>query len=143
MFDLGKNKPDLEQQKWRSQLDRFVIDNEPQLAALAWALKQEWGEDNNDVLGIDLVPTPHFVACASENLETLNKNTKGQLQEILGIVDGHNPELEVVMIAIGEGQLKLINFQPETPPPDCFAKTDGDVDRLSATLETALTKYIV
>ena len=142
MFDLGNNRPEIAQQKWRSQLDSFVIDYEFQLAALAWKLKQEWSA-SNDVLGIDLKPQPHFVACTYENLETLNKNTKGQLQEILGIVEGYDPETEVVVVAIGEGQVKLINFQPELTPSKCFSKTDGNVDRLIATLENALTKYIV
>ena len=142
MFDLGNNRPEIAQQKWRSQIDRFVNDYEFQLAALAWKLKQEW-QDSNDVLGIDLKPQPHFVACTYENLEMLNKNTKGQLQEILGIVDGYDPETEVVMIAIGEGQVKLINFQPESTPSDCFSQTDDDVDKLIATLENALAKYIV
>ena len=141
MFDLGDNRPEIAEQKWRSQLDFFVTDYEQQLAALAWGLKQEWGE-SKDVLGIDLKPTPHFVACSQDNLEKLNRNTKGRIQEILGIVDGHDPALEVVIIVIGEGQVKLINFQPETTPSDCFAATDGDIDQLISTLETALNKYI-
>ena len=140
MFNLGDNRPEIANQKWRSQLDRFVIDHEFKLAALAWKLKQEW--QNNSILGIDLKPTPHFVTCSYEDIETLNKNTRGQLQEILGIVDGHDPELEIVIIAIGEGQVKLINFQPESTPSDCFTKTDGDVDKLLAILEDALAKYI-
>lgn len=141
MFDLGDNRPEIAEQKWRSQLDFFVTDYEQQLAALAWGLKQEWAE-SNDVLGIDLQPTPHFVACAQDNLEKLNKNTRGRIQEILGIVDGYDPELEVVIVVIAEGQVKLINFQPETTPADCFAAIDGDLDNLIATLETALNKYI-
>lgn len=142
MFDLGNNRPEIAQQKWRSQLDSFVIDYESQLAALAWKLGKEW-EGSNDVLGIDLKPKPHFVACSYENLEALNKNTRGQLQEILGIVDGYDPEIEVVVVAIGEGQVKLINFQPQSIPSNCFAETDEDVDKLIATLEDALAKYIV
>ena len=141
MFDLGDNRPEIAEQKWRSQLDFFVTDYEEQLAALAWGLKQEWGK-SKDVLGIDLKPTPHFVACSQDNLEKLNRNTKGRIQEILGIVDGYDPELEVVIIVIGEGQVKLVNFQPETTPGDCFAATDGDIDQLISTLETALNKYI-
>ena len=141
MFDLGNNRPEIARQKWRSQIDSFVIDYESQLAALAWQLRQEW-ENNNDVLGIDLKPQPHFVACSYKDLEILNKNTRGQLQEILGIVDNYDPETEVVIVAIGEGQVKLINFQPESTPSDCFTATDGDVDRLIATLEEALAQYI-
>ena len=141
MFDLGDNRPEIAEQKWRSQLDFFVTDYEAELAALAWGLKQEWGE-NEDVLGIDLQPTPHFVACSQDSLEKLNKNTRGRLQEILGIVDGYDPTVEVVIIGIGEGQIKLINFQPEKTPSECLADINGDLDRLSETLETALGKYI-
>lgn len=142
MFDLSNNRPEIAQQKWRSQLDSFVIDRELQLAALAWGLRQEWG-DSNDVLGIDLRPKPHFVACSRESLEKLNKNTRGQLQEILGIVDGYDPETEVVIIAIAEGQVKLINFQPESTPAECFAASDRDLDRSIGTLEADMVKYIV
>ena len=141
MFDLDDNRPEIAAQKWRSQLDFFVTDYEEQLAALAWGLKQEWGE-SNDVLGIDLKPTPHFVVCSQDNLEKLNRNTKGRIQEILGIVDGYDPELEVVIIAIGEGQVKLIHFQPEITPSDCFTDVDSDIDQLISALETALNKYI-
>jgi hypothetical protein len=141
MFNLSNNQPEIVAQKWRSQLDHFVTDYEQQLAALAWGLQQEWG-DNQDILGIDLQPTPHFVACSPESLEKLNKNTKGQIQEILGIVDGRDQATEVVIIAIGEGQIKLINFQPETTPPDCFA-LNGDIEQLIDSLETALSKYVV
>ena len=141
MFNLGNNRPEIAEQKWRLELDHFVNDYEQQLAALAWGLQQEWGE-SQDVLGIDLQPTPHFVACSQESLEKLNQNTRGQLQEILGIVDGCDQKTEVVIIGIGEGQIKLINFQPETLPADCFAATNGDLDRLIVALETALAKYI-
>ena len=141
MFDLGDNRPEIAEQKWRSQLDLFVTDYEQELAALAWGLKQEWGE-SNDVLGIDLQPTPHFVACSQDSLEKLNRNTKGIVQEILGIVDNYDPTLEVVILGIGEGQVKLINFQPQTTPVECFAAMDEDIDKLIITLEKALAKYI-
>lgn len=141
MFDLGNNRPEIAAQKWRSQLNSYVIDSETQLAALAWGLQQEWG-DNQDVLGIDLQPQPHFVACSRESLEKLNKNTRGQLQEILGIVDNYDRETEVVIIAIADGQVKLINFKPEINPSGCFAELDQDLDQLIATLETGLAEYI-
>ena len=140
MFDLGNNRPEIAEQKWRSQLDLFVTDYEQQLAALAWGLKQEWGE-SDDVLGIDLEPTPHFVACSQDSLEKLNRNTRGIVQEILGIVDNYDPESEVVIVGIGSGQVKLINFQPQVSPPDCFAANDN-VDTLIADLETAIATYI-
>lgn len=141
MFDLGNNRPEIAAQKWRSQLNSYAIDYETQLAALAWGLQQEWAE-NQDVLGIDLQPQPHFVACSRESLEKLNKNTRGQLQEILGIVDNYDRETEVVIIAIADGQVKLINFKPETNPARCFAELDQDLDQLIATLETGLAEYV-
>ena len=141
MFDLSNNRPEIAEQKWRSQLDLFVSDYEQQLAALAWGLKQEW-QDSDDVLGIDLKPTPHFVACSKASLEKLNRNTRGMIQEILGIVDNHDPAVEVVIIGITEGQVKLINFQPEATPEECLAATNGDLDELISTLETAMAEYI-
>ena len=141
MFDLGNNRPEIAEQKWRSQLDFFVADYEEQLAALAWGLKQEW-EESDDVLGIDLQPTPHFVACSQESLEKLNRNTRGIVQEILGIVAGYDSELEVVIVGIGDGQLKLINFQPKLTPAECFAATDGNIDELISILEAAMVEYI-
>ena len=141
MFDLGNNRPEIAAQKWRSQLDLFVSDYELQLAALAWGLQQEWREEE-DVLGIDLQPTPHFVACSRQSLEKLNRNTKGRLQEILGIVDGYDRETEVIIIAIAEGQIKLINFQPKTTPSNCFTNIDENLDQLISTLEAALSEYI-
>jgi len=141
MFDLDNNPPEIVAQKWRSQLDFFVTDYEQQLAALAWGLKQEWGE-SSDVLGIDLQPTPHFIACSQDSLKKLNQNTRGRIQEILGIVDGYDPATEIVVIAIAEGQVKLINFKPETTPRDCFAATDGDLDNLINILEAALNKFV-
>ncbi|GAB4526588.1 MAG: hypothetical protein Tsb0014_06840 [Pleurocapsa sp.] len=141
MFNLGNNRPEIAAQKWRSQLDLFVNEYETQLAALTWGLQQEWN-DSETILGIDLQPTPHFVACVKTDIEKLNKNTRGQLQEILGIIDGYNRETEIVIIAIGEGQVKLINFQPPQPPPDCFDSTTEDIDTLITILETALSQYI-
>ncbi|MGL5833052.1 MAG: beta-carboxysome assembly chaperone CcmS [Waterburya sp.] len=141
MFDFGDHRPEIAEQKWRSQLDLFVTDYEQQLAALAWGLKQEWGE-SDDILGIDLQPTPHFVACSQDSLEKLNQNTKGIVQEILGIVDHYDPEIEVVIVGIGQGQIKLINFQPKKSPVECLAATGQDLDGLISTLETALSEYV-
>lgn len=141
MFDLGNNRPEIAEQKWRSQLNSFAIDYEEQLAALAWGLLQEW-QDSKDVLGIDLNPKPHFVACSQESLEKLNKHTRGQIQEILGIVDGYDPTTEVVVIAIADGQVKLINYKPEVTPLECFNAADQDIDQLIADLEVALAEYI-
>jgi len=141
MFDLGNNRPEIAEQKWRSQLNSFAIDYEEQLAALAWGLRQEW-QDINDILGIDLNPKPHFVACSRASLEKLNKHTRGQIQEILGIVDGYDPATEVVVIAIADGQVKLINYKPDVIPQECFNTANQDIDQLIVDLEAALAEYI-
>ena len=75
-------------------------------------------------------------------IEKLNQNTKGQIQEILGIIDGYQPETEVLILAIGEGQVKLINYQPATEPSACFAEVAEDIDLLIEKLEAALAKII-
>lgn len=141
MFQFSSNQPQAATEKWRSQLDRFIEENETKLAALAWSLQQEWNNDDL-VLGIDLQPKPHFVACAKEDLEQLNHNTKGHLQEILGIIDGYKRDTEVVIIAIGDGQIKLINFQPATPPPDCAKEVVEDIDRLIELLEANMSECL-
>ncbi len=134
MFSNPKNSV---QEKWRWQLDNFTNENKTKLSALAWGLQQEW-QDENSILGIDLKPQPHFVSCNRESLEKLNQNTKGHLQEILGLIDGYESEIEVLIIAIGEGQVKLIHFKPDVPPPDSFEAENRDIDRLIQELETAL-----
>ncbi|AFY78869.1 MAG: hypothetical protein IGR93_10825 [Hydrococcus sp. C42_A2020_068] len=134
MINFGNNPSIDEANRWRSALDEFVAENEQALAALAWGLLQEWG-DSQDALGIDLKPTPHFVRCSRAAIERLNRQVNRKIQEILGVLDGYDPEAEVVAIAIGEGQLKLIYFQPEPSPPVCFEQIEGDLDTLIQQLE--------
>jgi hypothetical protein len=138
---LGSNQPNTGNEKWRSQLDRFVRENEKQLAALAWGLQQEWGDLDN-TLGIDLKPKPHFVACSREAIEELNLNTNGQIQEILGLIDGYKPEREVSIVVIGDGQIKLIYFQPKLAPPTCFQEVAEDLDTLISILEERLIEQV-
>lgn len=141
MIPFGTTPPDDEKNQWRYQLDRFVEENQQDLAALAWGLLQEWG-DSGDMLGIDLQPKPHFVRCSRSAIETLNRQVNRQIQEILGVLDGYNPDEEVVAIAIANGQIKLINFQPDPSPPDCFEQLDCDLDRLIERLEARTIEYL-
>jgi hypothetical protein len=120
-----------------AQLDRFVQENQLLLAALAWGLRQEWGESQS-VLGIDLNPQPHFICCSQAAIEQLNRQVDNQIQEILGILDSYDPEKEIAMISIGNNQIKLIYFQPDPPPPDCFVQLDADLDSLIQQLEERL-----
>lgn len=142
MIRFGNSHNNKPEDKWRWQLDDFARDHQQQLAALAWGLQQEWGELDN-ILGIDLKPKPHFVACSREEIEKLNHNTNGQLQEILGLIDGYKPEEEVLIIAIGEGQVKLIHFQVEPSPSVCFQKSQADIDSLITSLEASLATKLI
>ncbi|MEA5580729.1 hypothetical protein VB620_05160 [Nodularia harveyana UHCC-0300] len=125
--------------KWRTQLDRFVKENQRDLAALFWGLWLE-NEKSQGTVGIDLQPSPHFIYCPQEAIEVLNEKVDNRLQEILGIVDHHKPEEEVVMIGIGKGELKLIQFAPEPLPPVCFEEVGKDVNELLDLLEERMNK---
>ncbi len=138
---FGKPQPERAEDKWKHQIARFVNDHKPELAALAWGLHLEGGE-NQDTLGIDLQPTPHFVYCPKSAIEELNRNANNQLQEILGIVDAHKPEKEVLIIGIGNDQLKLIQFEPEPSPAVCFEQVGKDVDTLLGELEKGLKEQL-
>jgi hypothetical protein len=128
---------------WKPKLDQFVQNNQKQLAAVAWGLYQERKQnDNDDILGIDLHPNPRFVNCPRPALENLNKSVDGKIQEILGIVDNHNPTEEVVIIGIGDGQIKLLYFQPELPPPQCFDHAGEDLNTLMEALEIRLSQQL-
>ena len=137
MIMFGSPKP-IGEEGWRQQLDRFVQANQQELAALSWGLYLEKGDD--DTLGIDLQPTPHFVFCPKAAIEKLNDRVDNHIQEILGFIDAHQPEKEVLIIGIGDGQIKLIQFQPEPLPPACFEQVAADVDTLLERLEQRLNE---
>jgi hypothetical protein len=140
MMLFGNPQPQGEE-GWRQQLDRFVQAHRQELAALAWGLFLEKGE-SDDTLGIDLEPSPRFVFCPKAAIETLNTNVNNQIQEILGFIDGYKPEKEVLIVGIGSGQIKLIQFEPQPPPPECFEQVALDVDSLLERLEQSLSKYV-
>jgi len=142
MMMFGSTPPESGDNKWRQQLNQFVKANQQELAALAWGFWIENG-DSNGTLGIDLKPTPHFVYCPREAIETLNNKVENQLQEILGILDAHKPEKEVLMIGIGSNQIKLIQFEPEPPPAICFEQVAADVNTLVKRLEQRMSEQIV
>lgn len=139
---FGSTQPETGDSKWRSQLDRFVKANQQELAALSWALWLQNG-DSQGTIGIDLQPTPHFVYCPQAAIENLNENVENRLQEILGIIAHHQPEVEVLMIGIGKGEVKLIQFAPQPAPPECFAQIGKDVDDLLDLLEQRMSGEIV
>jgi hypothetical protein len=139
MFSI--NQPETEENKWRGQLDRFVKDNQPELAALFWGL---WLENGNSqgTIGINLLPQPHFVYCPQSEIEKLNERVENRLQELLGIIDNNKPETEVVMIGIGKGEIKLIQFAPKSSPETCFYEVGKNIDELLDSLEQRLLAQI-
>ena len=142
MIKFDQSIPDDEANLWRYQLDQFVEENQQPLAALMWGLIAQWGRESQDILGIDLKPSPHFISCSREALEKLNRKVGRKIQEIIGIVDKYKPEEEVAMIAIGPGQVKLIYFKPELPPPDCYNQLEQDLETLIGQLEQKMSEYI-
>ncbi len=141
MIMFGSLKPDQEGNNWRNQLNQFVKANQQELAALSWGL---WLENGNSkgTLGINLEPTPHFVYCPKEAIETLNNKVENKLREVLGVVDAFNPEKEVLIIGIGSEQIKLIQFEPEPTPSTCFEQVAKDVDSLIEQLEQLMNEQI-
>jgi hypothetical protein len=138
---FGSTQPETEENKWRRQLDKFVKANQQELAALFWGL---WLENGNSqgTIGIDLQPKPHFVYCPKAEVEKLNERVENRLQELLGIIDNHQPEAEVVMIGIGKGEIKLIQFAPEPSPQVCFEQVGKDVDSLLELLEQKMSEQV-
>jgi hypothetical protein len=134
---FGTSQSESGDSKWRRQLDGFVKTHQQELAALSWGLWLE-NNDSQGTIGINLQPTPHFVYCPQESIESLNNQVENRLQEILGIVEHHKPEVEVLMIGIGKGEIKLIQFEPQTPPPNCFEQLGKDVNGLLDMLEQQL-----
>ncbi|MBE9212418.1 hypothetical protein IQ247_06785 [Plectonema cf. radiosum LEGE 06105] len=139
---FGSAQADIPQPKWLHRLDKFVKAHQQELAALSWGLWQENGHSKG-TLGIDLQPKPHFVYCPSEAIQKFNNNVDNKLQELLGLIDNYKPETEVLMIAIGKEQIKLIYFEPEISPSVCFTQLNSDVDGLLDLLELGMSEQVV
>jgi hypothetical protein len=134
MFAAPPEKPEDE---WRRILADFAKTNDRDLAALSWGLWQDKQLEEN-VIGIDMIPTPHFIYCPKSAIAQLNTNVDNRLREVLGILDGFNPEKEVLIFGICDGQIKLINFETEPPPPECFTEVGADINTLLDRLEARL-----
>jgi hypothetical protein len=135
-------QPETGDNQWRRLLDKFVKANQPELAALFWGLWLENG-DTQGTIGIDLQPQPHFVYCPKEAVKNLNERVGNRLQELLGIIENNKPETEVLMIGIGKGEIKLIQFAPEPSPQVCFEQVGKDVDSLLESLEERIIEEII
>ena len=81
-------------------------------------------------------------ACSRDSLEQLNTQVNRQIQEILGVLDGHDPNLEVAIVGIGIGQIKLIHYQPQVPPPDSFREAGENIEQLIELLESQLNRLV-
>ncbi|PLZ08875.1 hypothetical protein [Fischerella thermalis] len=138
---FGTTQPESPNNQWCRQLDQFVKVHQLELAALAWGLWLENG-DTQGTIGIDLQPQPRFVYCPKEAIEKLNESVENRLQEVLGIIEHYQPEVEVVMVAIGKEQIKLIHYEPQPAPPECFAEVGKDVDSLLNMLEQGLSEEL-
>ncbi len=136
MVESEKLSPTSEQKDWQ-KLDEFVAANKENIAALVWIFYQERG-NTEEILAIDLQPTPRFVSCSREAIETLNENTDNRLREVLGILDGYKPEEEVLIIGMSRDRIKLIFFTPEPTPPECFEQLGKDFNTLLDDLEAQL-----
>ncbi len=140
-MDWASPTQQTQKEPWRAYLDRFATAHSEELAALAWGLELE-KRDPPEILGIDLQPEPHFVSCPRPGIEELNRKVGGLLQEILGLLDGQDREREVLILAIADGQVKLVNFQPEPSPAECFARETRDLETLMADLERRLQEEV-
>ena len=138
---FASTQPEIPQPKWLHQLDKFVKAHQQELAALSWGLWQQNG-NSNGTIGIDLQPKPHFVYCQQSANEKFKDYVDNKLQEILGLIDNHKPEVEVLMIGIGKEQIKLIYFEPEIPPPVCFEQLNQHVDGLMDLLELRISEEV-
>jgi hypothetical protein len=138
---FGSTQPESTENNWRSLLDKFAKENKMELAALSWGL---WSENQNHevTVGIDLKPQPHFVFCPRDAVEKLNSKVDNRLQEMIGLINNFKPEVEVLMIGIGQEQVKLIYFESQPTPPECFAQLGKDVNTLLDELEARLSETL-
>lgn len=139
MFSPPASPPDDGQHPWRYQLDQFVKQEQIPLAALAWAFYQQW-PDKEQYLGLDLQPQPHFVSCDRQAIARVNEQVNGCIQEMVGILNGYDPQTEVAIFVIGPGQFKLLFFQPQPSPAQCWQNLGLTMDGLTEQLELGLAK---
>ncbi|MGK7946089.1 MAG: hypothetical protein AB4058_16635 [Microcystaceae cyanobacterium] len=137
MIQFGNPSPEKKTNPWRQKLDQFSQQYQKELAAVAWGLRQEWGE-TQETLGIDLKPNPHFICCSHQAIAQLNQQVGQKIQEIIGIVENCDPQEEVAILVIGDNQFKLLYFKPEPSPPQCLTESELTLDQLIEFLEEKL-----
>lgn len=146
MFDLFNRDPHRPDTRNLKRIDRFVRDYRREFAALVWgydrAIETEGGE--REYLGIDVQPTPHFITCTRAQLEALNASVDNRLREAIGVLDGYNPEKEVLVVGIADGQVQLIVFLCDDPTPEAEFRTLGlTVNELLDRLEVQMQSELV
>lgn len=132
------------EQSWRQQLELFVESHQQELAALTWGVTLN-PEAEPGVLGVDFQPSPHLVFCSVAAIAELNRRVDNQIQEILGIIDAHQPEEEVLILGLGNGkgfEFKLIQFKPEPAPPQCYERSIANGQAQLQQLEQQLNQYL-
>jgi hypothetical protein len=140
MLESENLSPTSEQKDWKT-LDEWVAANQKSLAALAWIFYQERA-DLEEFLGLELQPQPRFVSCSKAAIETLNQNTDNRLREVLGILDGYQPQEEVLMIGMSRDRVKLIFFTPKPTPPECYEQVSKDFNTLLDELEAQMAEQL-
>ena len=142
MFSSSPAENDPRSALLSKKLDQFSKTHQQPLAALAWAFRQQFlaDADNSPVphLGIDLEPTPHFISCEPAIIAQFNEKIDRRLNELVGILEGSDPETEVAIFVVTPAQFKLIFFQPEMSPSDCFQALNLSLETLQHQLEMAL-----
>jgi hypothetical protein len=142
LFDRDVNRPSSSNLK---RIDRFVRDYRREFAALVWGYDraiQEQGREP-EYLGIDLQPTPHWITCTRAQIETLNANVDNRLREAIGVLDGYDPQHEVLVVGIADGQVQLIVFLSDDPTPEQeFINLGCDVNTLLDQLEARMQQEL-
>jgi len=141
MFSSDPVLPDDQKNPWRYRLDQFTKEEQTGLAALAWAFHQQW-PDKEQYLGLDLHPQPHFISCDPTAIAKLNDQVNGRIQEMVGILNGYDPNTEVAIFVVGPAQFKLLFFQPEPNPAQCFEASGLTITQLQEQLETVLQEKL-
>ncbi|NJN62882.1 MAG: hypothetical protein HC795_16395 [Coleofasciculaceae cyanobacterium RL_1_1] len=149
MFDLFDRDPDRPSTRNLKRIDRFVRDYRREFAALVWGYDRAIEAQNaqngdREYLGIDLQPAPHFITCTRAQIEALNAKVDNRLREAIGVLEGYDPNKEVLVVGIADGQVQIIVFLCEDPTPEQeFQALGVGVEDLLDRLEACMTEELV
>ncbi len=142
LFDRDTNRPSTRNLK---RIDRFVRDYRREFAALVWgydhAIEAQGGD--REYLGIDLQPSPRFITCTRPQIEALNAKVDNRLREAIGVLDGYDPNKEVLVVGIADGQVQIIVFLCDDPTPEQeFEALGVEVETLLDQLEAEMMREL-